>query len=227
MTTSGAISAAGNEHERPLVQFARAAPPSPPPSRPRRCRCPSGAAPTGFRWRGRARARLRWRGRLRRVRPAGAPFRNRHREVDEPRLVGNGPVGLGSVGARSGRGASSRGARPVAPRRRPSAPGDRRHCRQGREERPAVAAGHRRRSTAVERSSKIAAIGAAGLWTVTRTRWIFGEVAHQHIGDRAGRGLDQIVRPLVEGVHRGLHHLAVVQRIVERVAWSRPRRCRR
>ncbi len=40
-------------------------------------------------------------------------------------------------------------------------------------------------------SSKVAAIGACGLWMVTRTACDLREAVEHGVGDRAGGGLDQ------------------------------------
>ncbi len=44
-------------------------------------------------------------------------------------------------------------------------------------------------------SAKVAAIGACGLCTVTRTADDLGEALEHGVGDRAGGGLDQPVAP--------------------------------
>ncbi len=67
-------------------------------------------------------------------------------------------------------------------------------------------------------SSKVAAIGACGLCTVTRMRANLREALKHRLGDGAGGGLDQPVAARAERFARRLHHHVVGDGVLELVA---------
>ena len=67
----------------------------------------------------------------------------------------------------------------------------------------------RPRTMVTPTSAKVAAIGACGLCTVTRTLMTWWEPVEHRFGDRAGRGLDQPIAPSAKRLARDLDHLVV------------------
>ena len=70
-------------------------------------------------------------------------------------------------------------------------------------------------------SSKVAAIGACGLCTVTRTPRTCEKALEHRVGDGAGGGLDQPVAARAERLARRLHHQVVGDGVLELVAARR------